>query len=205
MVAVDPTVLEIRAKVRRTVLPTSRSPRAEMKNASLRGCGQISSRFFAYRARAARVESETGTKRDFPNFVCRIERTPFPRSTSALSNASASAGRRPVAARSPMSVAQVKARGPFNSVRRAAPAINRAISSSVKICGFGRRRRAGSSPDAGTSVRGSIVLNQAAKPRTILRRRAHVARCTSFGFIAQRRASSDVMNSAPSRFMKSTK
>jgi hypothetical protein len=36
-------------------------------------------------------------------------------------------------------------------------------------------------------------------------RRAHVARCTSLGSIAQRRASSEVMNSAPSRSRNSRK
>ena len=49
----------------------------------------------------------------------------------------------------------------------------------------------------GTSFGESIVLSQDANRLTMPSRRAHVARCTSLGSIAHLRASSEVMNSAP--------
>ena len=150
------------------------------------------------------VESSTGTKRDFPNFDSRIARIPFCRSTSPVSSASASPGRRPVALRSPIRVTKVSARSPLGESSLAASSINRVISCSVKMCGLLRRRRAASNRRGGTSVRGSMVLSQEANRLTMPSRRAHVARCTTLGSIAQRRASSEVMNSAPCRSRKST-
>ena len=56
------------------------------------GCIQSLSRCLAYFTRAARVESASGTKRDFPNLLCRIDKIPLLRSTSDLSKARASPG-----------------------------------------------------------------------------------------------------------------
>ena len=73
-----------------------------------------------------------------------------------------------VALRSPMRVTYVIALNPVGEVSRAASAINRSISCSVKMCGLLRRRRAASRRRGGTSVRGSSVLSQEANPLTML-------------------------------------
>jgi hypothetical protein len=68
--------------VRRAAQPCKRWPRSEIRNASLLGCKQSLSRCLAYFTRAARVESASGTKRDFPNLLCRMDKIPLLRSTS---------------------------------------------------------------------------------------------------------------------------
>jgi hypothetical protein len=90
--------------VRRAAEPCKRWPRSEIRNASLLGCKQSLSLCLAYFTRAARAESASGTKRDFPNLLCRMDKIPLLRSTSELFKARASPGRRPVAVRSPMRV-----------------------------------------------------------------------------------------------------
>jgi hypothetical protein len=74
---------------------------------------------------------EEQTCLDFPNFDCRMTRTPALRSTSRSSNAAASPGRNPVAASKPIRVFRVSAFILRDDWRASAASISWTISASL--------------------------------------------------------------------------
>jgi hypothetical protein len=102
--ALRPMARDTFANVRRAAQAWRRVPLSDTKNPSVGRCGQTVFRLSAYRTRAVHIDSLTGTKRDFPNFVWRIARIPLLRFTSGKSRANASPGRRPVEERRPINV-----------------------------------------------------------------------------------------------------
>jgi hypothetical protein len=98
-----------------------------------------------------------------------------------------------VEASSPISVVYVSGRNPMEDLSWPASAMRQPISVSVKMCGRLRRRCPGISLCGGTSVWGLKALSQVANFLTIDSLRAHVARCTPCGIIAQRTANAVVI------------